>query len=250
MHRGARSSASVSRNRIPVPAELGPISTKDVPDHVSAVASTAANDAVAAADTRAPIGGALKRAFDIAVALALLVAIAPVLVVIAVLIKIESKGPVFFKQQRGGVGLRPFVIWKFRTMRWEGANTAVRQATLGDKRVTVFGQFLRKSSLDEFPQLINVLMGDMSLVGPRPHALAHDRQFTEIDQRYPIRSQARPGITGLAQVSGSRGPTLDSDSVIRRTSFDIDYVRSWSFWLDIRILARTALLVIKDDNAF
>lgn len=250
MHRGARSSASVSQNRIRVPVELSPASAGDASDHTSKIAAPAANDAAAAFFVRQPIGGALKRAFDIIVAGGLIVAIAPVLVIIALLIKIESRGPVFFKQQRGGVGLRPFVIWKFRTMRWEGANIAVRQATLGDKRVTLFGQFLRKSSLDEFPQLINVLLGDMSLVGPRPHALTHDRQFTEIDPRYPLRSQARPGITGLAQVSGSRGPTLDSDAVVRRTSFDITYVRDWSFWLDLKIMARTALLVIKDDNAF
>jgi putative colanic acid biosynthesis UDP-glucose lipid carrier transferase len=126
----------------------------------------------------------------------------------------------------------------------------VRQAVLDDERVTPIGRFLRRTSLDEFPQLVNVLIGDMSLVGPRPHAVAHDQEFVTVDPRYPIRTLARPGMTGLAQIVGCRGPTETSEAVRRRTGWDVDYVEHWSFAHDMKILARTAVVLWNDPKAF
>jgi putative colanic acid biosynthesis UDP-glucose lipid carrier transferase len=201
-------------------------------------------------DAAVPIGGWVKRGFDICFATSVLLLLAPLLLLIAFAIRLDSPGAAIFKQERGGFGGRRFRIWKFRTMRVAEDGEDVRQAVPDDERVTRFGRFLRRTSLDEFPQLVNVLIGDMSLVGPRPHAVVHDQEFLTVDPRYPIRTRARPGMTGLAQVVGCRGPTKTSDAIRRRTGWDVDYVERWSFSHDLKILARTALVLWNDPKAF
>ncbi|MBI1359283.1 MAG: exopolysaccharide biosynthesis protein [Alphaproteobacteria bacterium] len=196
-----------------------------------------------------PVGGAGKRAFDIVVSASALVALAPILGAVWMAVRLDSRGPGLFRQRRGGRCGRPFYIYKFRTMTTE-ENRSVAQAREGDNRVTPLGRFLRKNSIDELPQLINVLLGDMSIVGPRPHALAHDRQFSTLDRRYRERHRARPGITGLAQVSGARGLTDTEEKIFERTNYDIDYVARWSWLLDLGIIARTVLVVFRDRDAF
>jgi lipopolysaccharide/colanic/teichoic acid biosynthesis glycosyltransferase len=195
-----------------------------------------------------PVGGALKRAFDICAAGVGLIILAPLLAVIWLMVRMERNGALaVFKQQRGGFDGKPFQIYKFRTMVCAENGKDVKQVQAGDDRITPLGRFLRRMSWDELPQLFNVLKGDMSIVGPRPHALEHDRSFAEIDATYPQRFAARPGITGLAQVSGCRGPTETDDKVVARTGYDVEYTRTWSLWADIKILGRTALLVVKRD---
>lgn len=195
------------------------------------------------------VGGVMKRLFDVAAASGALLVLFPVLIGIWIAVRLESRGPGFFRQRRGGYQGRPFHIFKFRTMR-ACEDTSIAQAKQGDDRTTRLGAFLRRTSLDELPQLINVLLGDMSIVGPRPHALAHDRQFATLDRRYMGRYRARPGITGLAQVSGSRGPTDTSEKILQRMGFDLRYVSQWSWLMDLSILARTVLVVLRDRNAF
>lgn len=194
-----------------------------------------------------PIGGWSKRAFDVVVSACAIVALAPLLALIALAVRLDSPGHAIFRQERGGLHGRTFRIWKFRTMRVT-ENRGVVQARHHDARITRLGAFLRRSSWDELPQLFNVLLGDMSIIGPRPHALEHDVLFEKIDGRYPSRFTARPGITGLAQVSGCRGPTETEDKVRARTGHDVDYVRRWNWGGDIRILMATvALLFWKKD---
>jgi len=202
------------------------------------------------AKRKAPLGGSLKRACDILCASVLLTLLLLPLLAIALLVRLDSKGPALFRQRRGGYGGRPFLILKFRTMTVEDDGKHVVQAALQDPRVTRLGAFLRKTSLDELPQLFNVLVGEMSLVGPRPHAVAHDRLFADVDPTYRRRQRARPGITGLAQIKGSRGPTHCPDDIRRRTALDLRYVEHWHIFLDIWILIRTALLVLFDRKAF
>ncbi|UPT63732.1 MAG: sugar transferase [Hyphomonadaceae bacterium JAD_PAG50586_4] len=190
-----------------------------------------------------PVGGALKRGFDICAAGVGLIILAPLLAVIWLMVRMERNGALaVFKQQRGGFDGKPFQIYKFRTM-----VCAENGKDVNDDRITPLGRFLRRMSWDELPQLFNVLKGDMSIVGPRPHALEHDRSFAEIDATYPQRFAARPGITGLAQVSGCRGPTETDEKVVARTGYDVEYTRTWSLWADIKILGRTMLLVVKRD---
>ncbi len=193
-----------------------------------------------------PVGGAAKRVADITIALIALVVLAPLMLVIAIAVRLDSKGQAIFRQDRGGFDGRSFRIWKFRTMTVT-ENRGVVQARRDDARLTRIGGFLRRSSLDELPQLFNVLMGDMSIIGPRPHALEHDIKFEKIDPRYPARFRARPGVTGLAQVSGHRGPTETDEKICARTGFDVEYVESWSLGRDIEILGRTVALIWKDD---
>jgi lipopolysaccharide/colanic/teichoic acid biosynthesis glycosyltransferase len=199
--------------------------------------------------TNRPVGGVIKRAFDITVAAGALAALSPVLFSVWVLVRLESPGPGLFRQRRGGFLGRPFYIYKFRTMRTQESKQ-ITQAKKVDARITRLGAFLRKNSVDELPQLLNVLLGDMSIVGPRPHALAHDRKFLTFDRRYANRHRARPGITGLAQVSGSRGPTDTDEKISERIGFDLDYVAKWSFFGDIGIILKTAWVVIRDRNVF
>ena len=190
-----------------------------------------------------------KRAMDIFIAGAVLFLLVPVFIVVACGIRAESKGPAFFRQRRGGQYGRPFSIYKFRTMRVMEDGDRITQARQGDSRVTHLGAFLRKTSMDELPQLINVLKGEMSLVGPRPHAVAHDREFQERIPAYAQRFAMKPGITGLAQVRGFRGETLTSDSLEGRLTADLEYIETWSLANDLRLLVAT-LRVPFDNGAY
>jgi Undecaprenyl-phosphate glucose phosphotransferase len=193
---------------------------------------------------------AAKRAFDMTVATAGLLAIAPFLLVVSLAVWIDSPGPVLFRQARGGFNGRAFQILKFRTMRVMEDGPMITQATSNDCRLTRIGRWLRRSSVDELPQLINVLRGDMSLVGPRPHALAHDAQYSSLISNYPYRHHVKPGITGWAQVNGFRGETATVGLMKQRVDLDLWYVTNWSFWLDLQILFWTVLEVLRTRNAF
>ena len=163
----------------------------------------------------------------------------------AVLIKLDSRGPVLFFQTRNGFNGRAFRIVKFRSMYVLEDGNEIRQATRGDPRVTRLGWWLRRSNIDELPQLFNVLQGDMSLVGPRPHAVAHNNEFEKLVANYAFRHHVKPGITGWAQVNGYRGETPTPESIAKRVELDIWYINNWSFWTDIRILFRTLILGIQ-----
>ncbi len=182
-----------------------------------------------------------KRALDIVGAGFGLIFFFPFLCVIALLIKLTSRGPVFFRQRRTGYGGSIFSIYKFRTMSVLEDGDEVTHATRGDGRTTAFGAILRRSSLDELPQLINVLKGDMSLVGPRPHAVKHDVYYGGLVSGYNLRFCAKPGITGLAQVSGYRGEITSIQNMSDRVALDLAYISTWSFALDVKILVRTVL---------
>lgn len=196
----------------------------------------------------------LKRGLDLSVALAMLLILAPVMLLVAAAIKIESKGPVFFKQKRFGYRNTIFELWKFRSMYTEMCDAnAAKLTTRDDPRVTRVGAFIRRTSIDELPQLINVLKGDMSLVGPRPHPLsakAGERLYEDVIERFARRYRVKPGLTGLAQVTGLRGNTDTEDKLVRRFEADLDYVRHWSIWRDLWILIRTPWASIAGENAF
>ncbi|GJD40522.1 hypothetical protein OICFNHDK_2993 [Methylobacterium bullatum] len=181
---------------------------------------------------------ALKRGLDVVLSAIALVLLAPLLASIALLIKLDSPGPVFFRQRRYGFNQQAFGVFKFRSMKTE-QNAVFRQATRNDSRITRIGAILRRTNLDELPQLINVLMGEMSLVGPRPHALAHDRSFERRIALYARRHNVMPGITGWAQVNGLRGETLTDLDMERRVNHDLHYIDNWSVWLDIQIMIQT-----------
>ncbi|MGH1574420.1 undecaprenyl-phosphate glucose phosphotransferase [Methylobacterium sp. P31] len=191
----------------------------------------------------------LKRAFDLTVAAIALVSLSPLLAAIAVAIKLDSPGPVFFRQKRYGFNQQPFGVFKFRSMRAD-PNAVFRQATRNDSRITRVGAILRRTNLDELPQLINVLRGEMSLVGPRPHALAHDRSFERRIALYARRHNVRPGITGWAQVNGYRGETLTDLDMERRVACDLHYIDNWSIWFDIQIMIQTVVSRRAYKNAF
>ncbi|KAB0503762.1 undecaprenyl-phosphate glucose phosphotransferase [Pseudomonas moorei] len=184
----------------------------------------------------------MKNLEDKVLAFLILLVAAPVLALVAIAIKLDSPGPVFFRQERMGWSGDSFRIWKFRSMVvHQPDDGVVKQAEKNDPRKTRVGAFIRKTSLDELPQLFNVLMGEMSLVGPRPHAIAHDAQYSPDISDYFARHNIKPGITGLAQVRGFRGETRDIEQMIRRVDSDIEYINNWSLWLDFTILARTVL---------
>ncbi|MEW5962386.1 MAG: exopolysaccharide biosynthesis polyprenyl glycosylphosphotransferase [Pseudomonadota bacterium] len=187
-----------------------------------------------------PLQAVYKRLFDLVVATTALLLLAPLLAGIAALIKLDSKGPVFFRQRRSGYNLSEFRIWKFRTMSVLEDGDAFVQVRPGDARVTRVGKFLRRWNLDELPQLFNVLAGEMSIVGPRPHAVAHDREFEKRIAAYPRRLNVRPGITGWAQVNGLRGMTDTEEKMSRRVEHDLYYVDNWSLMLDVYIVLLTA----------
>lgn len=192
-----------------------------------------------------------KRALDILFSGFGLLVVVPLLVLIAFLIRIDSPGPALFRQTRKGFKGEPFRIYKFRTMRVQEDGPVVRQATRNDTRVTRIGRWLRRTSLDELPQLINVLRGEMSLVGPRPHALAHDEHYSREIPTYPARFAARPGITGWAQVNGARGETPRTADMERRVALDLVYVQNASVRMYLKILVRTALVqMTQRTNAF
>lgn len=191
-----------------------------------------------------------KRAIDILGALVALWVFLPLLLCIAVAVRLESSGPVIFRQRRTGHQGRIFTIYKFRTMTVTEDCSNVKQATKGDARVTAVGAVLRKLSLDELPQFLNVLRGDMSLVGPRPHALAHDGHYGDLIPAYVDRFRAKPGLTGLAQVNGLRGEIQDIRCMRNRIAADNLYIDSWSLGLDIAILAKTAMVIFRDPQAY
>ena len=195
----------------------------------------------------------MKRAFDLTLSLAAIPFLLPFFALVGILIKLDSKGPVFFRQERIGLGNRPFMIWKFRTMRTEMCDAqGVRSTARNDDRITRIGALLRKTSIDELPQIINVVIGDMSLVGPRPHALgsrAEDSLFWDIDHRYWERHVVKPGLTGLAQIRGYRGATEQKADLTMRLQSDLEYVTTWSLKSDIRIILST-FSVIFHKNAF
>jgi Undecaprenyl-phosphate glucose phosphotransferase len=193
---------------------------------------------------------AIKRLFDILISSVLLLLLSPLLLFVALAVRLESKGPALFRQDRKGFAGRPFQIYKFRTMRVMENGADIRQAERNDPRITRFGAVLRKTSIDELPQLFNVLKGEMSLVGPRPHAVAHDNHFDKIIALYATRQHVKPGLTGLAQVSGFRGETKTVEAMAARVERDIWYVNNWSVWQDLRILAQTALMTVFDKNAY
>ncbi len=186
------------------------------------------------------LSGVIKRYFDFVCAGIGLVVLAPLLLLVATLIKLESPGPVLFRQTRHGADGRPFQIYKFRSMTTAAcASGHVAQATRNDARVTRLGRFLRKSSIDELPQLVNVLRGEMSLVGPRPHAAQHNELYRGKIRGYMLRHKVRPGLTGWAQVHGLRGETETIEKMANRVRFDLEYMRRWSFGLDLYIVLRT-----------
>lgn len=184
---------------------------------------------------------ATKRAFDVVVASLAIILLSPLFVAVAVAIKRDSSGPVFFRQRRRGYNLKEFRIWKFRTMTTLDDGDVIKQATQGDARVTKIGELLRRTNIDELPQLFNVVAGDMSLVGPRPHAVAHDRIFETRIAKYSRRLNVRPGITGWAQVNGLRGPTETEGAMRERVEYDLYYIDNWSITLDLYVMAATVL---------
>jgi putative colanic acid biosynthesis UDP-glucose lipid carrier transferase len=190
-----------------------------------------------------------KRAFDLAVAFPALLFCAPLFAVLAVIVRLDAGGPVFFRQTRLGQGGRPFDIFKFRTMTVMENGDAIVQAKANDVRVTRSGKWLRATSLDELPQLLNVIAGDMSLVGPRPHARAHDKHFGSLIANYALRQDVKPGITGWAQINGHRGETPTVDAMRARVDLDIFYARNTNLALDLAILARTPFAVLAGKNA-
>lgn len=201
----------------------------------------------------APMSGAsrlAKRSLDIVLAGTGLVVLAPFLLTVGLLIRADSRGPVFFRQRRAGFSGRVFSIYKFRTMSTLDDGDVVRQATRNDARVTRVGRWLRKSSIDELPQLLNVVRGEMSLVGPRPHALSHDSEYDQLIATYALRHHVKPGITGWAQVNGFRGETSTLDMMERRVAHDLWYISNWSFWLDLRALGLTVLRVIRPKDVY
>lgn len=182
---------------------------------------------------------ASKRILDFTLAFSGLVFLLPFFLIVSLLIVIDSPGNPIFTQMRTGLAGRQFRIWKFRTMHVRECGLSMTQAQRNDDRITRFGSFLRQTSIDELPQLINVLLGEMSLVGPRPHAIAHDIHFGTLINEYCERFRARPGITGLAQINGARGPTPSIAIMANRVKYDLEYVENWSLWLDLKIIWKT-----------
>ncbi len=204
-----------------------------------------------------PIGGwrgGVKRTIDIVFALLTLVILSIPMVLVAAAIRLDSPGPILFRQRRVGFANVGFEIWKFRTMHCDASEPGrLMQATRHDKRVTRVGAWLRRSSLDEVPQLLNVLRGDMSLVGPRPHApgtCAGGKPFELITPHYMARHRVKPGLTGLAQIRGWRGETESEEKLLRRLDADLEYIGNWSLWLDVVILARTCVPAAAMRNAY
>lgn len=195
-------------------------------------------------------GSFIKRAEDLVLGSIIMVMISSLMLAIAIGIKLTSRGPVFFKQDRYGLSGQKIKVWKFRSMRvMENADTVI-QATKNDPRVTKFGSFLRRTSLDELPQFINVLQGSMSIVGPRPHAVTHNEQYRRQVENYMIRHKVKPGITGLAQINGFRGEIDALYKMEKRVQYDIEYIQNWSLWLDIKIIIKTIFKGFIGKNAY
>ncbi len=196
------------------------------------------------------IDGVVKRLADIALAGAALILLGIPMLIIAMLVKLTSPGAIFFRQRRYGLDGKEIRVWKFRSMRVCDDGAVVKQASKNDCRITPLGAILRRTSLDELPQLLNVLDGSMSLVGPRPHATAHNEQYRGLIRGYMLRHKVKPGITGLAQVNGCRGETETVEKMQRRVQWDHQYIRSWSLWLDIKILFKTLAVAWRQPEAY
>ncbi|HEY2401920.1 MAG TPA: undecaprenyl-phosphate glucose phosphotransferase [Steroidobacteraceae bacterium] len=194
--------------------------------------------------------GVSKRLTDLVLAALILLPVAPFMVVIGLLIRLSSPGPAIFKQRRYGLDGQEITVYKFRTMTVTEDGGAIKQATQNDSRITPLGRLLRRTSIDELPQLLNVLQGRMSLVGPRPHAVAHNEQYRKLIKGYMIRHKVAPGMTGLAQVHGMRGETQTLEQMEQRIKYDLDYLRNWSPLLDLKILVKTVLIVARGDKAY
>ena len=195
------------------------------------------------------VNAVLKRAFDVVMSIVILALIWPLLLVIAAAVKLSSDGPALFTQRRYGLGGEEIRIYKFRTMTVQEDGNNVVQASKNDNRVTRVGAFLRRTSLDELPQFFNVLGGSMSIVGPRPHAVAHNEQYRKLIDGYMLRHKVKPGITGWAQINGFRGETESIGKMQKRVEYDLDYLRNWSVSLDLWIMVKTIITVWKDRNA-
>ena len=194
-------------------------------------------------------GGVIKTMEDYLLGLIALIALSPVMLVVALAIRLQGKGPIFFVQKRHGFNNAVFKVYKFRTMTVAEDGDVVTQAKVGDARITPVGAFLRRYSLDELPQLFNVIRGEMSLVGPRPHALAHNHQYARAIENYSGRHKVKPGITGWAQVNGFRGETSENEQMADRVRYDLSYVDNWSLWFDLKILILTVKAVVFPENA-
>ena len=194
--------------------------------------------------------GIIKRLSDIVLAMLILILISPIMLGIAAAVKATSPGPVIFRQRRYGADGREIIVYKFRSMTVCEDTGEIRQAQKQDARITPLGAFLRRTSLDELPQFINVLQGRMSIVGPRPHAVAHNELYRKLIKGYMVRHKVKPGITGWAQVNGYRGETETLEKMQRRIEYDLDYLRNWSLGLDLLIILRTVFVVLKDKNAY
>ena len=234
-----------------------PVASRLLPDtrvrSLTNFASSARQQVLAIEIQRAPLNGAqrvVKRVMDIVLASLALIFFLPIMALTAIAIKLDSPGPVIFRQNRNGFNGRQFVIFKFRTMTVQENGPAVLQASRDDPRVTSIGRLLRSASIDELPQLINVLKGDMSLIGPRPHALAHDSYFEEVLSDYAFRHHVKPGITGWAQCNGARGATPSLEHISERVKLDLWYINNWSLWLDFQILIKTFVEVLRKRNAY
>jgi putative colanic acid biosynthesis UDP-glucose lipid carrier transferase len=192
----------------------------------------------------------MKRVTDVVIASFALLVLAPPMLLIAAAVKLTSAGPVLFRQRRYGLNGEEIMVYKFRSMTVTEDGAVVTQATKSDKRVTPLGRMLRSTSLDELPQLLNVLEGKMSVVGPRPHAVAHNELYRKLISGYMIRHKVRPGITGLAQVNGLRGETETVEKMRARVQYDLEYLSHWSPWLDVKIICRTLWVIARDQNAY
>jgi putative colanic acid biosynthesis UDP-glucose lipid carrier transferase len=200
-----------------------------------------------------PMDGAnriVKRIEDIILATLILALISIPMLMIAFCVRMTSPGPALFRQKRYGIDGKSIEVWKFRSMKVMENGAKVTQATRGDNRITPFGAFLRRTSLDELPQFINVLRGEMSIVGPRPHAIAHNEEYRKIISGYMLRHKVKPGITGWAQINGWRGETDTVDKMEKRIEYDLDYIRNWSLFLDLKIVFLTIFKGFINKNAY
>jgi undecaprenyl-phosphate galactose phosphotransferase/putative colanic acid biosynthesis UDP-glucose lipid carrier transferase len=234
-----------------------PVSAKLLPDtqirKLTNYASSAGLRVLSLEIQRSPLSAAerwVKRSIDLTLALLALIFFIPVMVFTAIAIKLDSPGPVIFRQHRKGFNGHQFVMFKFRSMKVQEDDQAVQQAMRQDPRVTRIGKLLRASSIDELPQLVNVLRGEMSLIGPRPHALAHDNYFEKVLRDYAFRHHVKPGMTGWAQVNGLRGATPTVDLISRRVKMDLWYINNWTLWLDVQIIVKTFFEVLRKRNAY
>jgi undecaprenyl-phosphate galactose phosphotransferase/putative colanic acid biosynthesis UDP-glucose lipid carrier transferase len=237
--------------------KLMPVSAKLLPDTqvrtLTNYASSAGQQVLSVEIQRAPLSGterAIKRTFDVVFGLVATIVFAPIMLISAVAIKLDGPGPIFFRQNRKGFNGNPFEMVKFRSMTVQENGASVTQVARHDPRVTGIGRTLRATSIDELPQLINVLRGEMSLIGPRPHALAHDDYFDKVVGDYAFRHHVKPGMTGWAQVNGLRGATPTVDLISQRIKMDLWYINNWSPWLDFHILMKTFFEVLRKRNAY